>query len=336
MTLNPFEVGPSRLDGKLDVNILENQKDQLSNDYLYTVRELRKDEPILHSIKKSINGTVGKFPLEFEKAYTFNDTPTTTENSNKQLLWHGTKFRNLPSIMKTGLKSETGYDEAAIGIGLYFTRDVMLAATVANADVALLLLCEVDLGDTMQVSSLIRANKTTVDGSGYDSVSHVEDQFDINQFHSVEDKYGARFYDESRSKDFRGHHFKVEWSSRLKYGPMGYNQFCVNDNSRVKVRYIVTAKQHYEIRGINDHYLNKIVLSEICSAKSVWYLSTKQLKNVMVAVIRYIKTFGENEDLLKDFDLKMKSTWYIPTITIFTNEFKQDLTNRVDHWNDLD
>ena len=308
MTPNPSSTDPSRNRVLLDVNILEDIKDQPSNDLLYTVKSQTIDLPILHSIKKSINGTVGKFPLQFEMAYAFNDTPTTTKNSNKQLLWHGTKFRNLPSILKTGLQSKRS-DGGDFGAGLYFTRDAMLAATAAGGDVSLLLLCEVDLGDSMQFSGTIRPNETTLDGSRYNSISYVENSFDINQFHSVKDKYGARFYDESQSKDFRGHHFKVEWSSRLRFGPMGYNQFFVNDDSRVKVRYIVTAKRQHKIRGINDYFLYENLVSEICSPRSLRNLNTKKLKNVMVAVIRYIKEFGENEDLLNDFDLKIKSTF---------------------------
>ena len=136
------------------LNLLENLENQFTNNQLYPVKVLSSEDPMIRSIRKAVSNIKGAVPLQFLKAYTFDKTPTVTKTDIAKLLWYGTLPLKLFSNLETGLESRRGYSGCVFGAGLYFTTSVMLAVGAARSykKIQLLLLCEVSLGQSREVS----------------------------------------------------------------------------------------------------------------------------------------------------------------------------------------
>lgn len=80
---------------------------------------------------------------------------------NKQLLWHGSRLCNFVGILSEGLvlpPPESPVEGYNLGKGIYFTDAVSKAANLCFAsranNIALILLCEVALGDCWEKKTL--------------------------------------------------------------------------------------------------------------------------------------------------------------------------------------
>ena len=145
---------------------------------------------------------------------------------NRMLLWHGSRRTNFANILINGLRiappevPHTGY---MFGKGIYFSDSVSKAANyckVYNGSDGLVLLCEVALGNMLELTEAKYIQKT--------------------HFHSVWGR-GRIIPDESISLTMKD-------GVKVPYGPhkvtdlkssLHYNEFIVYNPSQVKIKYIV-------------------------------------------------------------------------------------------------
>lgn len=184
------------------------------------------------------------------------------ELSNHQLLWHGSRLTNFVSILSSGLKiappeapgkyiffpsikmqnlfqtfnlhklnnkiSATGY---MFGKGIYFADVVSKAAnyclTNRTNNVALLLLCEVALGQTQDLY-FSNANITGLPNQQQQSVRACGATFPL-QYSMVDGVYVAS-----------GKLCRAQIPTALHY-----NEFVVYDPAQVRIRYLVKMKFNY-------------------------------------------------------------------------------------------
>lgn len=157
-------------------------------------------------------------------------------NTNRMLLWHGSRVTNLPSILQNGLKVSPPSSAIISGKmfdqGIYFTDMVSKATRYTfrreEEDVALLLLCEVALGEMFEVTDKLARDfvkeslpegKNSVKGKGK---TYPSDNFDFEA--GLKIPFGYQVYDD-------------ELESNLKF-----NEFVIYENARCKIKYLVQVR----------------------------------------------------------------------------------------------
>ena len=152
---------------------------------------------------------------------------------NRKLLWHGSKIANFPSILKHGLRvsppSEVPENGKMFGRGIYFADMVSKAAYFANCHSkqkhALLMLCEVALGEEYEVTKKLGKNFNKQDlPEGKTSIKALGKTFPCN-YHTSENgvkvPLGYPEFDENIKSD------------------VNFNEYIVFDESRIKMEYLV-------------------------------------------------------------------------------------------------
>lgn len=163
----------------------------------------------------------------------------TSELNNRMLLWHGSRLTNYAGILSQGLRIAppeapvTGY---MFGKGVYFADMVSKSANYCNTSRAsstgLLLLCEVALGDVLELKqsdyhadqAAKRENKNSTKGCG----RTVPDE---KQFKVLEDGVVVPMGKPS--------------SSSKSGGTLLYNEYIVYDTDQIKLRYLIRATFKY-------------------------------------------------------------------------------------------
>lgn len=154
-------------------------------------------------------------------------------DSNRMLLWHGTRVSNVASILKDGFKISlpAAVPQAGkmFGQGIYFTDTVSKASLYANhkeqGQSALLFICEVALGEMHEVTSALHNNFTGADlPQGTNSVKAI----------GRTSPEGFMTYDND-IKVPMGNLYK---NDSIKAG-LRFNEFIIYDESRYKIKYLV-------------------------------------------------------------------------------------------------
>ncbi|RWS01779.1 Poly [ADP-ribose] polymerase 1-like protein, partial [Dinothrombium tinctorium] len=158
---------------------------------------------------------------------------------NRYLLWHGSIVTNFAGILSKGLQiapAEAPFTGQMFGKGIYFTDIVSYSAVYsrsAHDDICLLLLCEVALGNMLEMDHddpeiTLPEGKHSVKGVGKAKQGQIEqlpDGLIIPNGEPIEPKY----------------------SRNSKIEDNDYNQYVVYNNDQVKIKYLVKLKFNYQI-----------------------------------------------------------------------------------------
>lgn len=148
--------------------------------------------------------------------------------SNRRLLWHGSNVTNFVGILSNGLKiapSEASWSGTRLGRGVYFADAITKSYQYCGVQVGvgLFLLCEVELGNVLEVTEDLRmscpngANSVKARGSKYPpSIHTLSDGLQIPS--------GPIQRDQSIETHFE------------------YNEYVVYNEAQVKIRYLVKTK----------------------------------------------------------------------------------------------
>ena len=170
-----------------------------------------------------------------------HSTPPATGTT---LLWHGSRLTNWYSILTHGLKiapPEAPHTGFMFDKGIYTADCFSKSANYCFADrVGLMVLCEVDLGNSMQLTAADHDAKTKL-GSRYHSTMgvglHYPDPTATEIFDGMTVPCGKLI---KRLEPTSEAPRKPSRSSRLAV-PQGlqYNEYVVYDTSRIRIRYLV-------------------------------------------------------------------------------------------------
>lgn len=156
---------------------------------------------------------------------------------NRQLLWHGSRLTNYVGILSNGLKIAppeapvTGY---MFGKGIYFadmvTKSANYCATTHSNNTGLMLLCEVALGDTLELNKANYIKKLP------------------NDKHSVKG-LGKTYPDPSEAKKLEDGVVvpigKPIEDSKLK-SDLLYNEYIVYDVAQVNIKYMFKMRFNFK------------------------------------------------------------------------------------------
>lgn len=146
--------------------------------------------------------------------------------ANRQLLWHGSRRKNFVGILSEGLKiqpSGVRLNGSAFGSGVYFSD--MAARSIPYAAEGIMMLCEVALGDAVEVTFQnpftfpLPLNKHSVKALGryqLDQKIPFENGLTISTGNIVDDHQAQRM--------------------------VPYNEYIVYDPAQVKIRYLFQNK----------------------------------------------------------------------------------------------
>ncbi|KAG2201741.1 hypothetical protein INT47_002001, partial [Mucor saturninus] len=186
--------------------------------------------------------------------------PYKTE-SNRKLLWHGSRVGNVMGILKQGLRvspKTSSSNGAMLGNGIYFADTFSKSLNYANedygshqSDYKILLLCEVALGSKTAVyENYLSTNNT-------------------DKLHSMKGE-GSNVPDPSNSLYNNdgvcipmGPCIPFSRPSSISGQPplLGYNEFAVYDVDRVKIRYLLIIREStkcYLCSASNQHSLKSL------------------------------------------------------------------------------
>ncbi|XP_044587638.1 poly [ADP-ribose] polymerase 2-A-like [Cotesia glomerata] len=173
-----------------------------------------------------LNGNPLKLKYIFEIERPYDNDRYTKDFKNKQLLWHGTKRFNIPSILYEGFKISKA-KRGLFGAGTYFTNAVTKSWRYCGSYLeGVLFLCEVALGEISTGNNGFgnghQENPLPV---GKNSVHGVGNYFpNINDFDIIDD-------------DVLVPYGRLEF----KYnGGLEFDEFIVYNTSQIKRRYLVT------------------------------------------------------------------------------------------------
>lgn len=155
--------------------------------------------------------------------------------SNRWLLWHGTPVVNVASILKYGLKINPSPNVTItgkmFGRGIYFadmsSKAAMFLGRRSNGKAATLLLCEVALGESYEVTRKLDANFSREDlPANKDSLKARGFVFPEGEL-IFEDgiKVPCGYQQEESEEEFDS--------------DVNFNEFIIFDETRVKIRYLV-------------------------------------------------------------------------------------------------
>lgn len=156
---------------------------------------------------------------------------------NRQLLWHGSRLTNYVGILSNGLKIAppeapvTGY---MFGKGIYFadmvTKSANYCATTHSNNTGLMLLCEVALGDTLELNKANYIKKLP------------------NDKHSVKG-LGKTYPDPSEAKKLEDG-VVVPIGKPVEDSKMAsdllYNEYIVYDVAQVNIKYLFKMRFNYK------------------------------------------------------------------------------------------
>ncbi|CAG5084427.1 Similar to PARP1: Poly [ADP-ribose] polymerase 1 (Homo sapiens) [Cotesia congregata] len=173
-----------------------------------------------------LNGNPLKLKYVFEIERPYDNVRYTKDFKNKQLLWHGTRRFNIPSILYEGFKISKAKG-GLFGTGTYFTNAMTKSWRYCGSYCeGVLFLCEVALGE------ISTGNNGFVNGyeenpltDGKNSVHGVGNYSpNINDFDIIDDDvlvpYGR---------------LEFKYNSGLEF-----DEFIVYNTSQIKIRYLVT------------------------------------------------------------------------------------------------
>ncbi|ORX52742.1 ankyrin [Hesseltinella vesiculosa] len=229
-TVNPFDYSYRTLDNKLTEVSPESMEFSIVNKYMATTtsKEQVGDYEIAHlfSIDRK---------EEQERFKPFETDP------NRKLLWHGSQLRNFMGILKQGLRTKPSgarHTGALLGDGIYFAdmfrKSMMFTPTYDNQEnraYAMLLLCEVALGDNMEIRmnySHKTKDFTSVMGAGH---------YGPNPAHAIVDATGMEIPVGPCMNLPMPEGYELRYDNRLSY-----NEYVVEDQSRVKMKYLVLVR----------------------------------------------------------------------------------------------
>lgn len=151
---------------------------------------------------------------------------------NRQLLWHGSSLTNFVGILSNGLKlapPDVEINGKAFGNGIYFADTVAKSShycnSTRNGD-ALLLLCEVALGDIQELQEFDQNLMTAPNGK-----------------HSVKG-LGIRFPRKqiTRTDGVLVPYGKADVDRKSRENKLEFNEYIVYNEAQVKIRYLIRAK----------------------------------------------------------------------------------------------
>ncbi|KAI9264234.1 hypothetical protein BDA99DRAFT_51448 [Phascolomyces articulosus] len=195
-------------------------------------------------------------------------------NSNRKLLWHGSHTNNFLGILKQGLRTKPAIAQqngSMFGNGVYFAD--MFAKSVMYSNngfyekkhpgYALLLLCEVALGEESEMSYHAMYK--------YDEEKHMSvrgmGKEGPNPANAIYDKRGVRIP--------MGPTMQYPIPSDIPYydqPKINHNEFIVYDDSQIKIKYMVLVR--------NNNYCE--LCQSYCSGSSIANLSDYQVRNDVI------------------------------------------------------
>lgn len=160
--------------------------------------------------------------------------------SNRMLLWHGSNLTNFTGILSNGLKiapTDTALNGTCFGKGIYFADAIAKSAQYCGCDtgVALLLLCEVELGDILE---LHRPTQIKNLHSGKNSVKGIGNCHSPSMF--------------TRSDGLQIPLGNIQMDSQMNSN-LQFNEYIVYNEAQVKIRYLVKAEFGHEEIDDSDY-----------------------------------------------------------------------------------
>lgn len=154
---------------------------------------------------------------------------------NRQLLWHGSRLTNFVGLLSNGLKiapPDVHPNGQCFGKGLYFADCIGKSAnycSFSEQNVGLLLLCEVALGNSKEVTVPQQISQLE---NGTHSIKCTGRRY-VSGFKKRPD---GLLIPDGRLKHYDGLH-------------MQYNEFIVYNESQVRIKYLVMVKRHIPERA---------------------------------------------------------------------------------------
>lgn len=160
--------------------------------------------------------------------------------SNRMLLWHGSNLTNFTGILSNGLKiapADAELNGTLFGKGIYFADAIAKSACYCGCEtgVALLLLCEVELGDILELQRPAQIKKLH---SGKNSVKGIGNCHSPSMF--------------TRSDGLQIPLGNIEMDSQIDSN-LQFNEYIVYEEAQVKIRYLVKAEFGHEEIDDSDY-----------------------------------------------------------------------------------
>lgn len=150
---------------------------------------------------------------------------------NRKLLWHGSSLTNFVSILSNGLTttpSDVLINGKAFGNGIYFADTIGKSAWYCyrvGGESALLVLCEVALGDMLETQTFDNQINTRLNGKhSVKGVGKMQAPFEIQRADGVRIPYG------------------IPQNVAGTNSELALNEFVVYNEAQVKMRYLVKVK----------------------------------------------------------------------------------------------
>ncbi|XP_055374917.1 poly [ADP-ribose] polymerase 1-like [Condylostylus longicornis] len=210
------------------------------------IRILPSNMPEYKMISTYLTNTHGpthSFKLTIEEIYTtrrlgeYQRYKINKNLGNRRLLWHGTKIRNLSSILSNGLlttpPSSAGISGKNFGNGIYFADVVTKAALYCgvnrNDPYGILILAEVALGKHYYLTSATSVTDLKYQKSSAKALG----KYKPDRTKTVRTKYGAQVPLGT-----------LELQNNLTTS-MEYSEYVIYNNDQVLFEYLVLVKFNY-------------------------------------------------------------------------------------------
>lgn len=222
------------------INPLDACYQQLNADIIPLDKTSQEFGQLCNMIYNTHGPTHNDYAIEVLEIFSVNRRETAKQSQafqnigNHVLLWHGSRLANFVGILTNGLKvapSEALASGSMFGNGIYFADISSKSANFCYTDrinnIGLMLLCEVALGDKLQL------------GEGDYELRDMPN----TEYQSVEVAGSYRPLDWRYSHGVTAPYDAVELLDNL---PLLYNEYVVYDPAQVRIRYLFQMKFNYK------------------------------------------------------------------------------------------